>query len=265
MKKRYKTNRRILLLVSLFAIAVLSFFTFTGCLGTEIPDITLAAEETGEVQVAQNTISVIGTGEVKVLPDEVFINVSVVTERPTTQEAVDENSVITNNLISVIENIDAENLTIQTVGYELQPLYDYTLEDEPPTIYAYRVSTTVEVKTTDIDKIGEIITKATESGATRISSIGFDLSDETKSQTQKEALAEATRDASDKALTIAQSLGLRIERVVYISETEVFFPGPLMASLAFGEMRAEEVTAPVIMPQEIEVTATLNIIYLFNE
>jgi uncharacterized protein YggE len=76
---------------------------------------------------------------------------------------------------------------------------------------------------------------------------------------------QATRDASDKALAIAQSLGLKIERVVYISETEVIFPGPLLAPQGLGEMRAEEVTAPVIMPQEIEVTATLNVIYLFNE
>ena len=264
MKKKYKTYGRTVLLVSVFSVASLSFFTLTGCLGTQIPEITLA-EETGEEHVSQNTISVIGTGKIEVLPDEVFINVSVVTERPTTQEAVDENSVITNNLISVIEKIDAENLTIQTVGYELQPLYDYTIEDEPPAIYAYRVNTTLEVTTTDINKIGEIITKATESGATRISSIGFDLSDETKSRIKKEALAEATRDASDKALAIAQSLGLKIERVVYISETEVLFPDPLMAPQGFGEMRAEEVTAPVVMPQEIEVTATLNIIYLFNE
>jgi uncharacterized protein YggE len=263
MKKKSITSGRLLLFASLFVIAAFVIFAFSGCLDTQIPEITLT-EET-DAKVAQNTISVIGTGKIKVLPDEVFINISVSTERPTTQEAVDENSVITNNLISVIEKIDAKNLTIQTISYELSPLYDYTVDDEPPSIYAYRVRTTIEVKTTDIDKIGEIISKATESGATTISSIGFDLSDETKSLTKKEALAKATRDASDKALAIAQSLGLKIERVVYISETEVIFPGPLMAPQGFGDMRAEEVTSPVIMPQEIEVSATLNIVYLFNE
>jgi uncharacterized protein YggE len=264
MKKKNRSKGKLLLIASLSMVAALSIFIFTGCLDTQIPEITIQ-EETGEVQVSQNTISVIGTGRIKVLPDEVFINISILTERPTTQEAVDENSIITNNLISVIEKIEAENLTVETIGYELRPLYDYTADDEPPTIYAYRVNTTIEVKTTDVDKIGEIITKATESGATTISSIGFDLSDETKSLTKKEALAEATRDASEKALAIAQSLGLKIERVVYISETEVLFPGPLMAPQGLGEVRAEEVTAPVILPQEIEVTATLNIIYLFNE
>ena len=263
MKKKNKTPGRLSLLVSLFMIVALSTIVFSGCLDTQIPEITLAEEN--ETKVSQNTISVVGTGKIKVLPDEAFINISVLTEKPTTQEAVDENSVISNNVISVIEKINAENLTIQTTGYELYPLYDYTADQEPPRIYAYRVITTVEVKTTDIDKIGEIITKATEAGASTISSIGFDLSEETRALTKKEALAEATRDASDKALAIAQSLGLKIEQVVYISETEVLYPSPLMAPQGFGDLRAEEAAAPVIMPQEIEVSATLNVIYLFTE
>ncbi len=262
MKRRKKTLKSMALLASLLITAAFAGFFLTGCLGNQIPEITLT-EDTSEA-ITQNTISVVGTGKVKVLPDEVFINISVLTEKPTTQDAVNENSVIANNVISVIEKIDAANLNIQTTSYELQPLYDYTSEDQPPQIYAYRVNTTIEVRTTDINKIGEIISKATEAGATTISSIGFDLSEETRALTKKEALTEATRDASEKALAIAQSLGLKIERVLYIVESEVSFPTPLLAP-AYGDIRAEEVAAPVILPQEIEVTATLNVAYLFTE
>lgn len=263
MKNGNKLLKGLFILSSLLISAIFALFILTGCLDTRIPEITLAEEK--ETETTQNTISVVGTGKIEVLPDEVFINVTVSTEKPTTQEAVNENSIVANNVISVIEKIDAADLSIQTTGYELQPLYDYTAEDQPPRIYAYRVSSTIEVRTTDIDKTGEIIAKATEAGATIISTIGFDLSEETRALTKKDALSEATRDASDKALAIAQSLGLKIEKVIYVTESEVVFPLPLMAPQGLGDVRAEEVTAPVILPREIEVTATLNIVYLFTE
>jgi len=150
-----------------------SLFAFTACLESDIPEITLA--DTGETIAVQNTISVSGTGTVKVLPDEAFINISVVSEKATTQEAVNENSTISQNVINVIKQVRAENLKIQTIYYDLSPQYDYSKENQPPEILAYRVTSTIEVRTTDLKKIGEIISKATEAGATNISSIGFDL------------------------------------------------------------------------------------------
>lgn len=263
MKKEYKKVKFLKISASLVLITSMLIPLLTGCLDPELSEITLT--EKTDVPSTQNTISVVGTGTVKVIPDETFINISVMTERPTTQEAVDENSKITNNVISVIENIEAEELSIQTTGYSMNPVYDYSSDDKPPAIYAYRVSATIEVRTKEIEKLGEIISKATEAGATSISAIGFDLSEETKIQTKKEALTGATRDASDKALAIAQSLGLKIEKIIYISESETLFPGPLLAPPGLGELRAEEAASPVILPEEIEVTATLSVVYLFTE
>ena len=105
-------------LISVFAAVALS-----GCLDGEIAPYSTESESlTGDLQ---NTISVTGSGTVKVIPDEVFIDISVVTEKSSTKSAVDENSRVSEEIISAIEALNAENLTIETTGFNLNPLYDY--------------------------------------------------------------------------------------------------------------------------------------------
>jgi uncharacterized protein len=238
---------------------------FSGCLATDLPKITSSAsinESSGNI--VQNTISVTGEGSIKVLPDEGFIDIAVTVEKLTTQEAVDENSKISLKVTQAIEKTSAENLKIQTISYDLSPLYDYSQENQPPKIYAYRATTVIEARTTDLKKIGEIIAKSTEAGASSISSIGFDLTKATKSLSKNSALAEATKDAQGKAKAIADSMGLKIDRILYISEGSTAFQGPIMAS-AETKMAADQVMAPVVFPQEMEVSSSVNVVYYFSK
>jgi uncharacterized protein YggE len=258
LKSKNLLTKIIVLLAVLFILIPL-----IGCLGGGIPEITLTTESANEKDI-QNTISVSGSGSIKTVPDQVMVDISIVTEKPTTQEAVDENSKISDQVISAIEKINAEGLTIETIGFDLSPLYDYSNQNKPPKIYAYRVTSTIEVKTSDLKKIGEIIAKATESGATDISSIGFDLTENTKKKAKNDALAKAAKDANDKATAIAESLGLKIDKVSYISEGETTYPSPIVRAYGAGESKAAaEVTPPEIIPREIEVTASVTVVFIF--
>jgi len=263
MRDKNNVLKKFILPVSILATALLSILIFSGCLASEIPEITFSGN--GELKSLQNTISVNGTGTIKLLPDEAFISIAAIAEKPTTQEAVNENSKISQDIIDEVNKINAENLDIQTTAYELTPLYDYSKENTPPKIYAYRAASTIRVKTTDLEKIGEIIAAATEAGASSISSIGFDLTDSTKRTAKNDALSAATTDASDKAIAIANAMGLKIDSVLYVSESGTVFPAPFMAiPEGLGELKAEAVAAPAIFPQEIEVVATINVVYVFT-
>ena len=257
-------NRKIQFTVSvstlLISIIVFSII-LTGCLDSAIPEITTEVEEFAKL--TKNTITVTGSGSIKILPDEVSVNISVQTEKPTTQEAVNENSTISEEIISKIEEMDAKNLKIESISYELYPVYDYSSKDKPPKIYAYRVINTINIRTTVLEKIGEIIATATEAGATDISSIGFDITEETRVNAKNDALVKATADASKKASAIANAMGLIIDSVLYITEGEVYIP--VMEQFGLGEMKAEEVAAPQILPREIEISASVTIVYLFTK
>ena len=258
-----KIRNKIIGLV-LIAILILLPFTMTGCFGTGIPEITMPGETTD--QAYKNTISVDGNGTVKVLPDEVVVDVSIVTEKPTTEEAVNENTSIFNKIKRSIEKINAADLKIETTNFNLSPLYDYSVQNKPPKIYAYQVTSTIEVRTTDLEKMGGIIANAIESGATNISSIGFDLTESLKQKAVNDALTAAINDASLKAKTIADSMGLTIDRVYAINESGTSFPEPFRTAMkAAPEGMGGDVSAPEILPQEIEISASVGIVYLFTE
>ena len=258
-----KNKNTIIKVITMISAALFILIPLTGCIGGEIPAITPNTESNGAIQVLQNTISVSGAGDIKTIPDQVLADVGVVTEKSTTQDAVNTNSAISNQVIAAIQKINAANMTIQTVGYNLSPLYDYTNQNQPPKLYAYQVTSTIEVKTTDIEKIGEIIAAATQAGATNISSVGFDLTESARQKATSDALAMATKNATDKATVIAQSMGLKIDRISYITESGVSIPGPIFSMAEAA--KAADVTPPPVLPTEIEVMANITAVFIFTK
>ncbi|MCL4416531.1 MAG: SIMPL domain-containing protein, partial [Actinobacteria bacterium] len=123
----------------------------------------------------------------------------------------------------------------------------------------------VGVKTTDIGKIGEILATATQAGATNISSVGFDLTDSTRKKAVNDALAIATKDATDKANAIAQSMGLKIDKISYVTESGVSVPGPIISLQAEAASKAGAVTPPPVLPTEIEVMANITAVFIFSK
>lgn len=262
-----KNKNNIIKIIVTMSAALLILIPLTGCIGSKIPGITPTTKSEGVSQVLQNTISVSGAGDIKTVPDQVLADIGIVTEKPTTQDAVNTNSTISNQVIASIQKINAANMTIQTVGYNLTPLYDYSNQNnqnQPPKLYAYQVTSTIRVKTTDIEKIGEIIATATQTGANNISSVGFDLTDSARKKAINDALAMATKDATDKANAIAQSMGLKIEKISYITESGVSLPGPII-SMQAEAVKAADITPPPVLPTEIEVMANITAVFIFTK
>lgn len=261
-----KNKTNIIKIIIVMSVVLLILIPLTGCIGSQIPGITPTTNTVGaSSQVLQDTISVSGAGDIKIVPDQALADIGIVTEKSTTQDAVNTNSAISNQVIDAIKKINAADMTVQTVGYNLTPLYDYSNQNQPPKLYAYQVTSTIRVKTTDIGKIGEIIATATQAGATNISSVGFDLTDSTRKKAVNDALAIATKDATDKANAIAQSMGLKIDKISYITESGVSVPGPIISLQAEAAAKAGTVTPPPVLPTEIEVMANITAVFMFTK
>ncbi|MDZ7838399.1 MAG: SIMPL domain-containing protein [Actinomycetota bacterium] len=251
--------------ITIISIAIISVLLLsTGCVLGE-SDVPLYGSQNSQLK-PQSTIAVSGSGTVKATPDTVSVSINVVTEEDTSEEAVNKNSEISQQVMTAIEDTQAQDLKVETTGYNLQPLYDYGRENEPPEIYGYRVNSSVEVSTTDMEKIGDIMAEAIDAGANDIGALSFDLSQESKNKIKMDALAEATGDASRKAKAIADSLGLSLGKIYYVSESGISYPEPFYAEQAAGEIPdgRGDVRAPEISPREVEVSAYVEIIYNFN-
>ena len=251
------------------AIKISSFFMIIafmlpfifGCLADPAVPYYSSNNKTDQLS---NTITVTGNGSHKVLPDKVMINISVFIEDETSQGAVDKNSNTTADVIEALENLEIEDIKIQTVSFNLDPLYNYRRENEPPEVYAYRATTVMEISTIEITMVGEIISEAIEAGANDVSSLRFGLSDDLEREAKKTALDKAAKDGSDKANDIAESLGIEIVDIYYISESETYIPAPFTARTFSMEESLGDVASVPVTPNEVEVTAAVQISYIFR-
>ena len=258
-------NKKLFITVLIFTLLlVLTISLLLGCLADPvIPYYSSVDEKTNQIS---STITVIGSGSYKVTPDKVMVNIAVFSEEETSQEAVDKNSTTIEKVVEAIESLEIEDLEMQTISFNLNSLYDYRREGEAPEVYAYRATIVLEISTTEITLIGEVISKAIEEGANDVSSLSFGLSEDLEKQSKKIALEKATMDGKNKANAIANSLDIEIVDIYYISESETYFPSPLIAR-EFAAQESSgigEVTPPQIIPNEIEVTAVVQIAYVFK-
>jgi len=206
----------------------------------------------------QKTISVSGVGTVSTSPDIGWFTATVVTRAGTAAEAEQLNNNAMSRVISALKNAGIADKDIQTVDYRLEPIYQEAKEPGQMTILVgYSVRNSVRVTVNDLPSIGKMIDLAISNGSNEVSGIYFGLSKAKEQQAQAQALDLAVKDASNKAKTIADSLG-------------VMLAGPISVSLGYYyapvRMDLKEVAAqPVpIQPGQLEYTVNVQIAYAFS-
>jgi len=205
-----------------------------------------------------NVIEVEGDSEISVEPDqaEVWAGVSVV--KLTAEDAQNEANAVIND---IIEGLRAEGIADEDIKTERLSLYEERQwENGKSTVVGWRATQTLKIKTTDLTKVGKIVDVAVDNGANQINNINFELSEEKEQEYKKQALAEATNNAKEKAETIADSLGVKLGKIKSVSEAEYYFRPYAypMAEVAVEKAVAE---AAAIMPGKVDVTAHISLVY----
>lgn len=138
---------------------------------------------------------------------------------------------------------------IRTTQYDLQPEFDYN--NGRQTLRGYVARTSIEVRVEPIERAGEVIDLAVQSGATSVSSLRFDVKQ--REALEREALTKAVESARARAEAAAKGAGRSIERIVKIEDqgaAEMPPPRPVMMA-----MRAAADAAPQtpIQAGEVEI------------
>ncbi len=210
------------------------------------------------ISTDQRTISVSGSASTFATPDTASISLGVVTQAATATEASDNNSASMNVVITALKSLGLADKDIRTSYLSVQPVYNYSREGAPE-IVGYSASNSVDITTTMLDKLGDIVDKSIASGANQVNDISFVISDERQSQIRNELLGNATKDAEAKAGKLAESLNVKITGVKTASISEVF-PQPFVSAVA------EKAAAPVtpVMPGESKVTLNIDVTYIIE-
>jgi uncharacterized protein len=197
-------------------------------------------------------ITVSGTSTVKAKPDIAFVTLGVATDDKDAGKAAQANARTSTAVIDAILSSGVQRSDVETVQYSVSPVMNY--QTSPATVTGYRVSNVVRVRLKDLTKIGSVIDTAVDAGSNGVEGVRFDLADSTKVRHQ--ALLEAMRKAQEDAALMAQTLQVKLGKVVSASETGPIVPSPL----DMGAVRAGAAASPII-PGEIEVTASVTVVY----
>jgi len=225
-----------------------------------IPPSLGMVSATGIGEELVNAIHVSGTGSSSAQANKATIILGVYTEDQYASEAVDDNAVLMDAVITAIKDMGISEDRIETVQYSVQPNYDW---DRRMTV-GYRVTNMVQVEILDLRTrasiIGDIIDTATDAGANNIQGISFGLTDDVIDELEREAYVLALGDASGKAQLIAETLELTITGVHSVSESTYYPYSPYRdVAVAFES----GVSTPII-EGSLSISVTVQVAFTFQ-
>ncbi|MCE5324429.1 SIMPL domain-containing protein [bacterium] len=197
-------------------------------------------------------IVVTGSGEVKAQPDIAYVTLGVNTQSGDAAKAAKDNAGITNAVIAAVMKAGIAKDDIETADYSVNPIMDY--KKSPPMTVGYNVSNRVRLTIRDMTQVGSIIDIGVKAGANNVQGIDFSIEDDTT--LCRQALSNAVAQAKSKANSMAEAAGVKLGRLISMSEAGGYTPRPMLAGLA----KSEAAPTPVI-PGELTVTASVTMVY----
>jgi uncharacterized protein YggE len=160
-------------------------------------------------------------------PDVMRMTVGAVTIGRTAREATNANNAVAAKLAAAARSLGVEGRDIQTSSLSVEPQMDDERADREgraPRITGYVARNTLELRIRDLARAPEMIDALFEAGANSVQGPIFSLSDPRPAE--REARRKAVAAAREQAETYADALGMRIVRVLQLSEgSETAFMG----------------------------------------
>jgi uncharacterized protein YggE len=244
----------------------------TIALALALPALPLAAQTgtAGGGQAMDDAVpmlTVSGSGEARVAPDEATVRLGVIAQAATARAAQEQVSRAAGAVLEAIRKLGIKDEDIQTSGLSLSPLYSQgrpNQENQAPRITGYQANNTVTVRVEDLTKVGPVIDAGLAAGANTLDGVEFGLRNDEAARAQ--ALADAAGKARAKAQTLAKTLGLTLGNILEVAEGGVAItppPYPRYGRVAMAELAASADT-PVSAGQ-VGVQASVTIRYRISQ
>lgn len=218
-------------------------------------------------------ISVSGSAEIKVAPDEIRLSVGVETRDENLGTAKGQNDERMTKALAFIKGSGARDQDVQTDFMSVDPVYDGPTPRTKPTSFLVRKS--IEIRWVQVKTLDAFIAGLLTNGVTTIHGIEFRTTQLRKHRDAARALA--IRAATEKADALAAELGVRRGKVQTVSAND--WSGGVGRSGGFWGGRTggmyqntvqnaggggAEVTDGTLAIGQISVAASVNVSFLIN-
>ncbi|MDY2843838.1 MAG: SIMPL domain-containing protein [Treponema sp.] len=232
-------------------LAVLLALAFTSC-------------SVKQMNYAQRTVEVSGTGTVTIEADTATIRAAVVTRAKDVQEAASQNAEKMNAIQSALKEngIKAEDISTENFYVYQETKYNSKTQESVPG--DYKVTNQIIVSVKDITKIGKTVDVCLKSGANSLSSITYGITN--PETAEKQARTLAIKQAESNANLLAGASGAQLGRVLQIKETSRPLPvNNYMKAMAASDSAVEESfsngQATTISNAKSVITVNVNAVY----
>jgi uncharacterized protein len=191
---------------------------------------SVAAAQPSAAVDLRDTVVTSGDAVIKRAADQAFI---VLTAESRAKAPAEAQKATATAMASVQKRLTGAGVgadAIRTLQYDLQPEFDYNSGKQ--TLRGYVARTSIEVRVEPIERAGEVIDLAVQSGATAVSSLRFDVKN--REAIERDALTKAVEMARARAEAAAKGAGRAIERIVRIEDqgaAEAPPPRPYMMAM----------------------------------
>jgi len=225
--------------------------------------IALIIFEPWHWNVQGKTIDVNGNAELEKQADIATVYLGYQNLNNNAQEAEKENANTIAKIKSAIMAKGVSENKIETDSYYLNQEYEWTQNGQ--VFKGYRAYHRLKINLENFDNVGSVITAAVSSGANFVDSIQYSLSDEELNALKAQALQEASKNAREKADSIAQGLGLKIKGIKSVQDTSYDYR-PWLYDVAY---KAESIggsggtikTPASVEIGKVKVTASVHVIF----
>jgi uncharacterized protein YggE len=187
------------------------------------------------------------------IPDVAIITAGVVTRSTSANGALQEAADRMQKVLNALKQRGVADRDIQTSSVNLSPEYRYP-ENQAPQLTGYTASNQLTIRFHDIRNSGKILDALVSEGANQIN--GPELTIDKPEEALDQARANAVAIGRARAELYAKSLGLRVVRIVSLSESGGYAvpppappPVPMMARM--------EAASTKIVPGEQKVQVSL--------
>ncbi len=219
------------------------------------------------VRQEPSLVTVSGTGTVSIEPDMVRMTVSLGQTAQTTRLAQEAVGKMAAQMLAILKDSGVEDKDIKTASLTFNPQYEW--RNNRNVLVGQRAEQSVDFAVRNIreddEKVPRLIDRLTGIDGIAMNQINFDIADNTGNFVRSRELA--FEKAMQKAEQYAELSGMKVGRVLSLSENGASNPVPLYRAAVVNQFKAEAAydAASTVLPSgQMEVTTHISVTFLLD-
>lgn len=212
----------------------------------------------------KSQIVVNACSKISILPDSAKLNIDIRSEKSTVNEAQKSSNEKVTKVINALSRLGIKKENISTSDFTITPeyAYDYKIVSSERRIKSYIAQYTLTVSVNDLNLVGKIIDTSIVNGASNTYDIEYFSSK--YNEIYLEALANASKLAQKKANVLAESAGVKIDKIATIEEIRNYSLSRNYKSSYNYDEEINQDNGMKVISANIIIQAEINVSYLLK-